>query len=349
MLWGREYTRAQLSERVGSLAQIGGIEASVLDDGQERGARALRFTSAAGLSAVVLPDRAMDIADLRWRGGSLCWHGACGYVSPALYSSTADGFGRAFFGGMLTTCGLTNIGPACEDGGEQFPMHGFASSLPASGVAWGTSWHGDRCTLWARGMIRQWQLFGEHLTLTRHLRMDLDGPSIAVEDVVRNEGHQETPHMILYHANAGFPLLDEGAQLIGSFAAVEPRDEEARRGLDTFNRYSGPQPRFAEQVFITDPLPGDDGWNEAMLWNPRLSGGLGLRLRWDAETLPWLIIWRQMGQGAYVLGMEPANCPTIEGRAEARDRGTLPMLAPGEERRYRLEYAVVTEAPANGG
>jgi hypothetical protein len=243
---------------------------------------------------------------------------------------------------MLTTCGLTNVGPPCEDGGERFPQHGFAPSLPASGVSWGETWEGNRCTLWARGTIRQWKLFGEHLTLTRRLRMHLDGSSLLIDDVVRNEGHQETPHMILYHANAGFPLLDDGAQLLGSFASVDPRDEEARRGLDTFDRYGAPQPRFAEQVFIANPLPGDDGWHEVTLWNPALHGGLGLRLRWDAQTLPWLILWRMLGQGAYVLGLEPSNCPTIEGRAEARARGTLPLLAPGEERRYRLEYAVVT-------
>jgi hypothetical protein len=341
-LWGREYTRAELSQRVGNLSQVGGVEATLLDDGPARGVRALRFTSAAGLSVTVLPDRTMDIADMRWRGKSLCWHGACGYSSPALYRADSDGFARSFFGGMLTTCGLTNIGPACEDGGEHFPMHGFAPSLPASGVAWGEHWEDDRCTLWARGMIRQWKLFGEHLTLIRHLRMDLAGAALTVEDVVRNEGHQETPHMILYHSNAGFPLLDEGALLLGNFASVEPRDEEARRGLDTFDRYTGPQPDFAEQVFIANLLPDEEGQHEVTLWNPALEGGLGLRLRWHAETLPWLIIWRMLGQGAYVLGMEPSNCPTIQGRAAARAEGTLPMLAPGEARRYRLEYAVVT-------
>jgi hypothetical protein len=51
--------------------------------------------------------------------------------------------------------------------------------------------------------------------------------------------------------------------------------------------------------------------------------------------------WRQLGQGTYVVGLEPANCPTIEGRAEAEKRGTLPLLAPGEARQYEIDVAVL--------
>jgi len=43
------------------------------------------------------------------------------------------------------------------------------------------------------------------------------------------------------------------------------------------------------------------------------------------------------------MGMEPANCPTIEGRAAAIARGTLPFLEPGESRRYELEFRVLRD------
>jgi hypothetical protein len=48
-----------------------------------------------------------------------------------------------------------------------------------------------------------------------------------------------------------------------------------------------------------------------------------------------------MGEGTYVLGLEPANCSGIAGRAAARKAGDLPYLAPGESRRYALEIEVV--------
>jgi hypothetical protein len=346
---GREFTHRELLRRVGSLAQVGGVQASTLEDGRGRGARLLHFSTAAGLTAVVLPDRAMDLAQVGWCGHELSWIGDGELTSPALYQFGGQGFARSFFGGLLTTCGLTNIGPACEDQGEQFPMHGYLPGLPAGDVAWGETWTGDQCTLWARGKVRQWRLFGENLTLSREISMSLDGTSLTVQDVVRNEGFAPTPHMILYHANAGFPLLDEGAVLHGRFASVTPRDEAARPGLPEFNRAIAPQSGFAEQVFILSPEPDEAGWNAVTLWNPALAGGLGLRVRWSATTLPWLILWRMMGEGAYVMGIEPSNCPTIEGRAVARERGTLPILEPGEERSYYLAFSVVTEAPQSEG
>jgi len=347
-LWGREYTRSALLERIGRLDQIGGVEAVVLDEGPERGVHALRFSSASGLTCTVLPDRGMDISDMTWHGCSLCWHGASGRTAPSLYQPDDSAFLRSFFAGMLTTCGLTTFGPGGSSDGEQLHLHGLASSLPASELAWGTSWEGDRCTLYAQGMTRQTKLFGENLTLRRHLSMDLAGDTLLIEDVVTNEGWQPSPHMILYHVNAGFPLLDDGARLLGRFAAVTPRDEEATRGLDRFDRFEGPQPNFKEQVFILTPEPDSAGWGEATVWNQALDGGLGLRLRWDTKTLPWMVEWRMLGQGAYVLGVEPVNCVTPLGQAAARAAGVLPVLSSGEEVRYRLELSVVTDSGMSG-
>ena len=48
-----------------------------------------------------------------------------------------------------------------------------------------------------------------------------------------------------------------------------------------------------------------------------------------------------MGQGAYVLGIEPTNSTGIEGRSVARERDDLPHLAPGESQRYQLEFEVL--------
>ena len=44
--------------------------------------------------------------------------------------------------------------------------------------------------------------------------------------------------------------------------------------------------------------------------------------------------WRMLGVGTYVMGLEPGNCPTVEGRIEAGKAGTLPFLEPGERRTY---------------
>jgi hypothetical protein len=47
-----------------------------------------------------------------------------------------------------------------------------------------------------------------------------------------------------------------------------------------------------------------------------------------------------MGEGAYVLGLEPGNCH-VEGRARERERGTLEFIEPGERREFSLEIGIL--------
>jgi hypothetical protein len=49
-----------------------------------------------------------------------------------------------------------------------------------------------------------------------------------------------------------------------------------------------------------------------------------------------------LGEGLYVVGVEPGNCSAIEGRATARQRGDLPILAPGERRAYQLSVEIIS-------
>ena len=340
-LYGRHYTRDELLQRVGRLDQIAGIEPCHLIGGEAEGVRALHVTTGAGLAFTVLPDRCLDVPMLTFNGRPLCWHARNGIVGPQFYQPESNGFLRSFSGGLVTTCGLRNFGSPGDVDGESFTMHGRIGNLPAENVAWGTSWEGDECILWIEGMVRESRVFGEDMTLHRRIETRLGATSLRIENVVRNEGWREEGHMILFHMNPGFPLLDDGARLLVDPLDVHPRDDEARKGLRSYDRFIAPQPDFKEQVFVLDLRPDAAGYTTAACVNERLDGGLGLQLRFRKDQLPWMMEWRQMGQGAYVLGMEPANCPTIEGRVEAVKRGTLPVLKPGEERRYDIEVDVL--------
>jgi hypothetical protein len=75
------------------------------------------------------------------------------------------------------------------------------------------------------------------------------------------------------------------------------------------------------------------------LVNPQI--GLGLRWRYDTAHLPYLFEWKMMGEGAYVVGVEPVNCDGVGGRLSARQLGQLPLLEPGESRVYRLAVEVI--------
>ena len=247
-------------------------------------------------------------------------------------------------GGLFTTCGLGNFGPGGNDAWGTFELHGRLDALTAQSVRCETRWLDEqRCQLEISGTIRETRVFGENFRLERRIRAHVGGNRLELHDEVTNDAGDRRPHMILYHCNGGFPILDPAARLYVSHASVQPRDAAAASGLAVWDRGGPPQADFNEQVFIHEPVACADGRALAAIWNPTLRGGsgLGLAIRFDPHQLPGLFTWRMLGHGTYVMAMEPANCPTIEGRIEAEKRGTLPFLDPGETRTYDLEFEVL--------
>jgi hypothetical protein len=342
-LFGMQLTRRQIESSIGRLDQIGGILPCELTEGRARGVRALRFATGSGLTFTSLADRGLDLAHAEYGGVPLCWRSPNGDAAPAFYDPDGDRWLRMFFGGLMTTCGLTNFGPAGRDRYGTFGLHGRIDCLPAEQVSVSRQWKGDECVLEAMGTIRQTRVFGEDLQLYRRISTRLGASSLHIEDTVTNNGFTRTPHMILYHCNGGFPILAEGAELHVSHSGMRARDAEAEKGIDVWNTVTAPEPGFAEQVFIHTPVACADGRAAVALVNRRLraGAGLGISIHFNPQQLPALMQWRMLGEGTYVMGIEPANCPTIEGRVEAERQGTLPFLDPGESRRYELEFRVL--------
>lgn len=89
--------------------------------------------------------------------------------------------------------------------------------------------------------MRETRVFGENFRLERRLRAYAGGKRLEVHDEVTNDAGTRRPHMILYHCNGGFPILGESAQLRVSHASVTPRDAEAERGFDVWDRGGAPE------------------------------------------------------------------------------------------------------------
>ncbi len=345
-LYGRQYTQAEIEARIGQQAALGGVTPIALQAGRANGVRAFDVATGSGLRFTALADRALDVSFARYAGVPLCWQSCNDVASPAYYEPEGEGFLRTFLGGLFTTCGLGNFGPAGSDQWGTFGLHGRIDATPAENLVHETTWEGDECRFEIRGTFRETRVFGENLRLERRLRTYLGGRSIELHDKVSNDGGSRRPHMMLYHCNGGFPILDAAAELHVAHAAMHPRDAQAQAGLDEWNRGGAPDPNFKEQVFIHTPIVCDDGLAAAVLSNPSLRDGRGLALaiRFDPAQLPALFTWRMLGYGTYVMGMEPANCPTIQGRVEAGKRGTLPFLEPAETRCYDLRFDVLDSA-----
>lgn len=340
-LYGQDLSDEELRRRVGRLGQVAGIEPFVFDDGPARGVRALRFRTG-GLSFDVLADRGMDIGSFEYRGTPLAWLSHTGVVSPAFYEPAGEGWLRSFGGGLLVTCGLQNVGPPGDRAGEQLGMHGRVSNTPASNVSHEVRRDDEDLILEACGEVREASVFGPNLILRRRISTRLGDAAVRIEDVVTNEGHTPEPLMLLYHVNLGWPLLDETARLVGPGkpdGAPEPRDEDAREGLGSWDRFSAPRPGFRERVFYHGPEADAEGWAGARLENPALDGGLAVTVRFRPEELPEFVQWTMTGEGTYVLGLEPATC-RVGGAGAEEAAGRVIHLRPGESRRFGVEIGV---------
>ena len=144
--------------------------------------------------------------------------------------------------------------------------------------------------------------------------------------------------MILYHINLGWPLIDDGAELLLNGRSMAPRDAEAAKGVASATKLSLPIAGFQEQVFFHELVADSAGLATALLQNSELQ--LGLYVQFRQKELPKFIEWKMVGEGTYVFGLEPANC-LVQGRAKERERGTLQFLEPGESRQTLLRVGVL--------
>ena len=287
----------------------------------------------------------------------LCWLPAKGLPAPWYYEGDLDGHAwlRVGLGGLFNTAGLVSIGVPEEVDTSSFGFtqrltarygtHDRIAVTPASRFDYGERWDEDRCFVYAEGLVRQEIAYGENLSLSRRYETELGSSSFTIVDTVRNDGWFTTPHQLLYHFNLGFPLVDDGSYLV---AAVEEEPESLGYGGDDGDEGEGedwrsitaPQPGFTFGGYVLSLKAGADGSVAVALVNPRLRGGIGVYLRYDARALPAYLAWRMMREGLYAIGLEPATNP-FGNPHELREQGYRLDLEPGEQRVYTLEFGIL--------
>jgi hypothetical protein len=339
-LFNREWSKSELLSRVGHMDQLAGIRLLEAVDGKARGCRVLDVWTGTGLRFQVNAERALDISSCDFKGQSLAWRSPTGEVHPAYFEPQGLGWLRSFTGGLVMTCGLDHFGSPAQDGETELGLHGRIGNCPASQVNYRTFWDGDDYKLEITGEIRQASAPNESLVLRRRISTAMGSNRIRIEDVVTNEGFESAPHMLLYHCNIGFPLVSENTHLNLQAEETLPRNADAEVGLAEWDRFQAPTAGYREQVFIHRPKADKDGIATVELSNPQMS--IGLRWKYGAATLPYLMEWKMMGKGAYVVGIEPANCNGLAGRPATRELGQMPILEPGESRNYHIDVEVIS-------
>lgn len=329
-------TRAQLAGRVGDVSQIASGRLIRLTDGPEDGVRAIDVRVAGGIHALVLADRGLDIGPAWYAGEPLAWTSPTGITHPAYW--TSDVWLRSFYGGLVFTAGLQNVGAPNTDDGESHGLHGRIGNLPARNVTVETAEENDRLVLVVRGDVRETTVYGEDLVLRRTLRFPVGEPVVEIHDEVVNMGYRPAPLYILYHVNPGYPVLDAGSRLIAPQAQVVGLDDGAKAAEAEHAVFRAPTEDFKAQVFEHRFGPAVPDRVRVSLVNEAYAptAGIGLSVTFDRRQLPRLWQWRMLAKGLYVTGIEPANC-SVQGRSVDRAAGTFPQLAGGASASFDLE------------
>jgi hypothetical protein len=325
-------TGAELRERIGSLAQVVRVDSFIEAEGAARGARRIRVVNGGGIEFELHPDRALDIGQFTVHGVPVAWTSPSGISAPEAYEPDGQGWLRTFGGGLLATCGLDTFGPASEDDGQVLGQHGRVGTQKATITRLDATADG----IVVEALIHQAAVFGENLVLRRRISTAAGSDTVRIDDTVTNESFADAPHMILYHMNLGWPLMDDSTTIEVPSHTVTSRDEEAESGLERRAEFGAPVPGFHEQVYLHE-LDRRSA-STVVVTNP--ARGLEFSLTVSGVELPYLYQWKMQGQGHYVLGVEPANSPNIFGRAAAREAGELPFIPAGESVSYGIEFRV---------
>jgi galactose mutarotase-like enzyme len=339
-------TRFPWHQKISNSGQLGGIETAVLDNGPGRGTRIAWINTGTGLRYKVVLDRAMDIADAFFNQHSLAWLSHSGITAPEPFSNHGLEWLRTFGGGLLTTCGLSHVGGPEHSATGELGLHGQISNIPAEIESIVQPDHlTGQMEMRITGRMKQTQVLGPSLELKRTITSTLGQAKITIQDEVINRGNKPAPHMLLYHCNFGWPLVDEGTEIVWSGSWESPGEVTATKIFQegkNFKKCAAPLDAHAgtgEEVAFIQINPDADGNCTAGLHNPQLE--IALALRFPKSQLPWLTNWQHWGKNEYVTGLEPGTHPPI-GQTKAQEQNTLIYLEPGETRKYHLEMEVLT-------
>lgn len=352
-LFGTTLSRRQVAERTGSLSQFAGVRLMTLGDGVERGIRMLEFRTGTGLRFTALIDRALDIADCEYNGKAIGWHSPAGFRHPGLHEYEGEG-GLAWarsFSGLMVTCGLDHILFMNEVSAETYvyspketvkhSLHGRISTIPARLTGYGERWEGDRCFLYAEGVVQQAAVFGEDLHLIRRIEAEVGTSEIRLADRVVNHGFYKTPHMYCYHINVAHPVLDEGSRYIAPITdvvwAAHAGQNYRKQGVG-YRTLSAPKLDFHEQVWQHELAADERGDVPVALVNDRI--GLGFEVTTRKDQFPCQYEWQNLQAGQYALGIEPSTHHVL-GNQAARDRGEMIWLQHAEEKRYDSVFRIL--------
>ena len=308
------------------------------------------------LSFSVIPTRGMSLLSARVDDIHLGWNSPVKEVVHPKFIRLEDRGGLGWLEGFnewMVRCGLESNGHPGTDSfinnvGDEATMdltlHGKIGNIPASEVEIII----DRAPPYRisiRGRVDERMFYGPKLEIQTEVSTTPDSPSLRISDTITNRGDDPQEFQILYHANYGPPLLEQGAQFLGPMRNVAPFNEHAAASIDDYSTYQGPTSGFTEQVYCLTPIAGRDGRTSIGLVNRARNKGVSMTF--SVEQLPYVSLWKNTnleGEG-YVTGLEPGtNFPN--NRRVERKFGRVPKLKAGESHKAEIDITILQDRQA---
>ncbi|MFK7768498.1 MAG: aldose 1-epimerase family protein [Mariniblastus sp.] len=321
-----------------------GFEFRRLKRGQSNGVEQVTLQCGAK-SVVILPTRGMGIWQATSNDVRFGWDSpVAGPVHP-MWVPVNEPSGIGWLDGfdeMMVRCGLASNGaPEFDEAGRlAFPLHGRIANLPACNVE--VELDEEAGTIVVRGTVQENRFHFQRLELQTEISMTVESNEISIVDRVTNLSDRPANFQMLYHNNFGSPVLEKGSSFLAPIKKLVPRDEHAASGMESWNKFGGPDSCYAEQVYFMELGSDESGYATAALLNADRSRGVSIC--YDTAALPCFSLWKNTVGVAdgYVAGLEPAtNFPNP--RSFEESNGRVVGLSPGASHEIKFAIGMLTK------
>lgn len=325
------------------------VKKFTLNGGRQQGVETIVVNNGE-IEIVICPTRGMGILSVRRGDLWLKWDSPVKEIVHPQFVNLSSRGGLGWLEGFnefMCRCGLESNGHPGTDKfinntGDQAEMeltlHGKISNIPASNVEIVV----DRTAPYAihvKALVTERFMFGPKLELHTELVVVPGESTFDIVDEIKNTGAQEQEFQIIYHANFGSPLLEQGAKVLAPASKIEPFNDRAAEGIDNWNTYDAPTTGFVEQVYLLTPKADEDNRTTALIHSKAMDKAASIS--WSLDQLPYLTVWKNTGakEDGYVTGIEPGtNYPN--NRSVERKAGRVPKLKPGQSRKMKLTFGL---------
>lgn len=341
----------QISNRDFNDPQAWSVQKYTLHGGKQEGVDVIVINNGK-LSFTVIPTRGMSVLKVTMGDITLGWNSPVKEVVHPQFINLQERGGLGWLEGFnewIVRCGVEWAGHPGKDkfinntGDEaemDLTLHGKIGNIPASEVEVVI----DRQTpnrIRIRGRVNERMFYGPKLELWTEISTEVGSNIFRIEDSLKNYSIYDQEFQIIYHANYGPPLLEQGSRFVVAAKEVRPFNAHAGKSLNQFAEYAAPTKGFIEQVYGILPFADANNRTTVMLHNT--AGDKAVTMTYDVTQLPYFTLWKNttaMEEG-YVTGLEPGTGFPAN-RSIERKAGRVPKLKPNETRQFAIDVAILS-------